>query len=222
VRLQFRLQVLLWRLIEAQIKVLNRGIKILGVPVLTEDSKAQLDELAPKLDEQNKYALYTSVGQALSVWAAMEEALVGIAALLLRTSLPKAGIIMYSILNFQVWLNVVGELFSQDELYVTLKPKWNKIYKKLRAMKDTRDRLAHHTVWHGDRVNPIGSHILLRPAEFDTRQKSQKQKYEPIDYDQILRFTDSVNKVQDDLTALTNAIAEKTREAQPSPQKSSE
>ena len=124
---------LIWRLIDAQIKVLNRGIKILGAPALTADSKARLDGLAKKPDELNKFALYTSVGQALSAWAAMEESLVGIVALLLRTSRPKAGIMMYSILNFQVWLNVVGELFSQDELYVTLKPKWNKIYEKLRG-----------------------------------------------------------------------------------------
>jgi hypothetical protein len=222
-RLQAQLQLLRWRLLDAQVKLLKRGIEIVGNPALTADSKAELDELGSKANEQNKWALYTSVGQALSAWAAMEQTLVAIAALLLRTSVPKAGIMMYSILNFQVWLNVIGDLFSQDEIYATLKPKWNKIYEKLRAMKDTRDRLAHHTVWHEDKIDPaLGSHTLLRPPEFDTRQKSQKQKYEPLDYDQILRFVDSVHKVQDEITTLINSITEKTREALPSPQKSSE
>jgi hypothetical protein len=132
-RLQAQLQLLRWRLLDAQVKLLKRGIEIVGNPALTADSKAELDELGSKANEQNKWALYTSVGQALSAWAAMEQTLVAIAALLLRTSVPKAGIMMYSILNFQVWLNVIGDLFSQDEIYATLKPKWNKIYEKLRV-----------------------------------------------------------------------------------------
>jgi hypothetical protein len=220
VRLQVWLQVLRWRLLDAQIKALTRSAEIINDPALVVGVKAQFDEAASKTNEQNKWALYTSVGQALSAWAAMEEALVGMAALLLRTSVPKAGIMMYSIINFQVWLNVIGELFSQDELYAPLKPKWNKIYEKLRAMKDTRDDLAHHTVWHADKVSPfVGSHTLLRPAKFDTRQKSQKRK--PLDYDQILRFVDSINKVQAEITALVNSITAKILEERPLPQKSS-
>jgi hypothetical protein len=230
VRLHWQLLMLRGRVIDAQIKFLSRIIGLLGDTAPAADLKAQLNELAPKLDEQNKWALYTSVGQALSAWAVMEESLVGIAALLLRTDLPKAGIMMYSIINFQVWLNVISELFSQDEIYVTLKPKWNKIFESLRPIKDTRDRLAHHTVWHEDKVDPmISSHSLLKPADYDTRQKSQKQKYKPLDYDQIYNFIESVHKVQDECKALINSmaekarsIAEKARESQPSSQKPSE
>src|ERR1035437_1619609 len=92
--------------------------------------------------------LLASAGLALSHWATMEELRVGIACLLLRThEANKVGIILYSIFNFNSWLSIIGELFSQEPRYITLKPRWNKISERLKGLKDTRDRLAHHTIY---------------------------------------------------------------------------
>jgi hypothetical protein len=153
----------------------------------------------------HRQALFTSVGQALSHWAGMEGVLVAIVSLLLRThEANKVGIVLYSIINFNAWLSIIGELFSQEPLYISLKPKWNKISERLRGLKDTRDRLAHHTVYDGSQSTTISGDTSLRPAQFDIRQKSQK--YQPLDFDQVLKFSDSVGKVQDDLTTLLNAM----------------
>ena len=109
---------------------------------------------------------------------------------------------MYSIVSFPVWLGIIDELFSQEPLYSTLKPKWNKINGRLRGLKDTRDRLAHHTIYHGERVSAGGP--ALTPARFDVRQKSQK--YQPLDYDQTSRFIDSIGDIMNDLRALLEAM----------------
>ena len=63
-------------------------------------------------DPEARRGLYTRVGQAISFWASMETRLVTIAALLLGTSEQKAGLLMYSIMNFNVWLIIIDELFS--------------------------------------------------------------------------------------------------------------
>src|SRR5450432_616065 len=116
----------------------------------------------------------------------------------------KVGIILYSIINFGAWLQIIGELFTQERLYVPLKPKWNKISTRLRALKDTRDRLAHHTIYYGEKVATLAGDASLRPGRFDTRQKSQT--FQPLDVGQIHNFSDSLAKVQEDLTTLLQAM----------------
>lgn len=44
--------------------------------------------------------LYSSVGQAISMWASMEGEVVEIAAILLGTTERKTGLVLYSIMNF--------------------------------------------------------------------------------------------------------------------------
>jgi hypothetical protein len=166
----------------------------------------------------HRWALYTSVGQALSQWAKMEDSLIAIAALLLRTyEGKKVGTILYSIANFHTWLSIIGDLFTQEPLYTALKPRWKKISERLRELNDTRVRLAHHTSYDGDKsATTIGD-----AGQFDVRPKSQKHRFDPLDYDQISKFIDSVGMVVEDLTALLNSMtALLTRET--SPQKSSQ
>lgn len=135
----------------------------------------------------------------------MEELLIGITGLLLRTSeFWKVGTIMYSIVSFPVWLGIIDDLFLLEPRYITLKPKWNKLSNRLRGLKETRDRLAHHTLYSGDKAATEAGDTSLRPGRFDIRQKVQK--YQPLDYDQISKFIDHTGKVQDDLRALLNAM----------------
>jgi hypothetical protein len=184
--------------------------------VIRAGSQEQKEKLVPeweafdqeatgRINATHRWALFTSVGQSLSHWAGMEESLVAITTLLLRShEANKVGIILYSIINFNTWLGIIGELFSQEPLYSPLKPRWNKISERLRGLKDVRDRLAHHTIHYGDKATTDKGATSLRPGRFDIRQKSQK--YEPLEVDQIFAFGDSLGKVQEDLTALLNAM----------------
>jgi hypothetical protein len=163
-------------------------------------------ETGEKFRSLHRQALFESVGLTLSHWAGMGELLVAIASLLLRThEARKVGIVLYSI-SFNIWLSIIGELFLQEPRYITLKPRWNKISERLRGLKDTRDRLAHHTIYEGDQATTIKGDSSLRPSRFDLRQKSQK--YQPLDLDQIYKFSDSLIKVHGELTVLLNSMTD--------------
>jgi hypothetical protein len=112
-----------------------------------EAHEQKMDEKLRSLHRQN---LFAHVGLALSHWAGVEEVFIGIGALLLRMGDPsKVGIIMYSV-QFTTWVGIIDELFSLETRYLSLKPKWNKLSGRLRGLKETRDRLAHHTAHYNE------------------------------------------------------------------------
>ena len=210
-RLESRVERLRLRAALRLLNLLSPVIVKLGSPAQQKEFAAEWEahdeEASEKWRSLHTQALFMSVGQALSQWAGMEELLIAIASLLLRTyEVNKVGTIMYSIISFPVWLAIIGELFSQEPLYSTLKPKWNKINDRLKGLKDIRDQLAHHTIYYGERVSTITSDTGLRPGRFDTRQKSQK--YQPLDYDQISKFMDSMGKITNDLRGLLTDMTE--------------
>jgi hypothetical protein len=201
-RLRWRLEQLYSRAIDAKIEALRRAIEWLRDKTPVSELEAPVE----KFKEQHRIALYTAVGQGLSHWAAMEESLIAVVGLLLGTGeAMKIGIVMYSIVNFNAWRSIIDELFFQEPLYTLLKPKWNKINSKLAGLKKTRDRLSHHTIHYGDKAATFAGATSLRPGRFDSRRE---RKYESLDVDQILKFTDSVAALQRDLTALLNAMTD--------------
>jgi hypothetical protein len=149
-------------------------------------------------DWEERSEFYRSVGQAISMWASMEDLLVEIAALLLDTSEEKAGLLMYSIINFNVWLNIIDELFSIEPRYQTHKATWTAQSEKLRGMNDTRVRLAHHTA-----LNHMDDQAL-RPGRHDTRIKSRK--HAPLSEAEITDFITQLLDVDQALFSLRDAI----------------
>jgi hypothetical protein len=113
-------------------------------------SKARFLEIDERWKTGRERELFAAVGQGLSAWAHLETSLVIITGILLSTNFTKAGIIIYSIINFNVKLSIITELFAVEPKYSALKSQWNRKIKSLRQLNDTRDRLAHHTV-HGSR-----------------------------------------------------------------------
>lgn len=146
---------------------------------------------------------YTSIGQAISAWTGMETALILIAALLLEASSDKTGVVFYSIQNFHLWLNILDELFGFDQDYAKHRRKWTPITSDLRAMNDTRVRLAHHT---RDRK---ASAPALIPATLDLRSKSKK--YKPLTTSEVVDFSENITAVTDKLTGLLVAMYETRR-----------
>jgi hypothetical protein len=146
-RLQLRLERLRLRASPAVLHMLAPIIVKLGSQDQKEKFSAEWaahdQDVGEKWRSVHRQALFTNVGLALSQWAGMEDLLVGIASLLLRTHEgKKVGIILYSIANFGTWLGIIGELFSHEPLYRPLKPKWNKISGRLRVCPETSDGIT--------------------------------------------------------------------------------
>jgi len=146
---------------------------------------------------------YMAVGQGISHWSHMEARLVQVAAKLLKTSEAKAGLVMYSIINLHVWLQIIDELFVFDGTYPKSLRLWRSVAESLRAENDIRVRLAHHAISQDERkiadeVNETQAH--LRPARLDVRAKSAKAK--PLTMVEIIEFTGRVNQIHDKLISL--------------------
>jgi hypothetical protein len=171
-----------------------------------DKKRLELEFEAEDLDADSKAKaslerdLFTEVGKALSAWATLEEILVCVASLLLTNSVQKAGVVMYSIINFGAWLSIIAELFPHEELYTHLKPKWDKLTSRLRALKDIRDRLAHHSAFKSDIPAAIFRVSSLAPSPYDVRAKSKK--YKPLTLTEIREFGGALIDMGKDLTAL--------------------
>src|SRR5437660_12484812 len=113
--------------------------------VLTKELQEALDGVAVSQRNYTKL-FFTLVGMGISFWAAMEEDLVKIVALLMRTSQAKAGLVMYSIINFYVWINVIDELLAIEGADEEVLTQWRSIAEALKTENDIRVRLAHHFV----------------------------------------------------------------------------
>jgi len=171
----------------------------------TEDAEADANNRA-----SYETFLFTEVGKALSTWAALETVLVSIASMLLTNSMQKTGVVMYSIVNFGTWLNIITELYPHEELYTHLKPKWDKLTSRLRALKDIRDRLAHHSAYRPDTPVPYFELTTIAPSPYDARAKSLR--YKPLSHPQIAEFNSDALHLMKDLEALM-AEMEKVRSA---------
>jgi hypothetical protein len=85
------------------------------------------DALSPLVAEavaQSKFfredRIFSAVGHALSNWAQMEAGLVAMTAALLTTTPDKAGVVMYSVINFNAWLGIIDELFAVEPVFYTI------------------------------------------------------------------------------------------------------
>src|ERR1700758_619872 len=76
---------------------------------------------------------YAAVGKGISNWSKMEERLVSVVARLLRTSDAKAGLVMYSIMNFHAWVQIIDDLFVLDSTYPKSLKLWRKMIDDLKA-----------------------------------------------------------------------------------------
>lgn len=166
-----------------------------------EDSEARFER--KKAEYKTKYGVswddttrfYGAVGQGISFWAVMETRLVQICAKLLGASDERTGVLMYSIMSFQTWLNIIDDLFLMTPSYEKQKKAWGKTSARLRAIADTRNRLAHHTVFGSGKPE-----LKLRPGSLDTRSKTRA--HEPLTEVEIMDFTGEVSNIHDKLDEL--------------------
>ena len=169
------------------LKTLNKGLK--GHEDQVEKLRQASLEVETELNSTRGRILFNTIGRALTAWAKMEEFLVFVVALALPAKPARAGLIMYSILNFNVWLSLIHDLMEDSDLYAPMLPRWNKISERIRRIKDLRDRLAHHSVKAAD--------AQLVPSQLDTRSKTRSMQ--PLDYNEVMEFTDAVLAICNDL-----------------------
>jgi hypothetical protein len=174
---------------------LPQGIR--GLEQRVSRAQSQLGEINSSFTAPKREALFGTVGKALSAWSKMEEYLVVIVAHLLRVRGPKAGLIMYSILNFSVWLSLIHDLMEMDEIYAPLLPKWNKFGERIRRIKDQRDQLAHHSVSMKDKTG-------VRSSRLDIRQKTKRQR--PLDLEEANDFILTVLTITEGLGDFIDAM----------------
>ena len=164
-------------------------------------------------DEQSYTRLFhAAVGGALTRWAIMETRLIFIASLLLKTNPQKVGLIFYSIINFQVWITVITELFPMAPEFEAFNRRWNKIFERLRAEKDYRDRLAHNII--------VMSEPVSQPSPLDFRSKSQA--FKPLTLEEVMTFRERVGAITDDLNALVDEMMARLANSATSQEKSSQ
>jgi hypothetical protein len=86
-----------------------------------------------KLNASELALLKYEIGNAITAWAIMEERLILVASLLLKGTPQKTGLVFYSIINFNVWLAIITDLFPLEPDLTTFQHRWNKISERLRA-----------------------------------------------------------------------------------------
>lgn len=162
--------------------------------------------------QKRRQDLHAAIGIAISGWSFMESLLVAVASTLLDADPRKVGLVLYSNQNFHVWLNIIDDLFVAEPKLASHRSSWTKISNDLRAMNDTRVRLAHHTTYH-DQIKDLQA---LMPAMYDRRTKSQK--YRPLEFKEVIQFSEKIVTVTRTLVRLVVAITitrDKTRPASP-------
>jgi hypothetical protein len=164
--------------------------------------REQVKPLSVALMDQAKN-FYMAVGQGISHWSSIEGRLVQIAANLLRTSEEKAGLVMYSIININIWLQIIDELFVLNGTYPKSLRLWRQISESIRSENNIRVRLAHHSMSQEEVAVPdeiTGFQAYLRPGRLDARVQSQKSK--PLTIVEIVEFTGRVNEIHGRLISL--------------------
>lgn len=174
-----------------------------GIVATIKDSDAHMHEIQEKhreiqrgLAETNQKVVFGTVGLAISAWAKMEEILVVMVAMLLRVPNEKAGLMMYSIINFNSWIDIINGLFDVDDQLRPLKRRWTKISEKIRAIKDQRDQIAHH---------PFEATVIaIKGSPLDIRNKTKKQQ--PLNANEISHFSNTVSAIANELVDLVKSM----------------
>jgi hypothetical protein len=193
---------------------------------LSRQSPEQLvlfaQEMIQKEVEGNKWAVLNyATGWAITGWALMEDRLILIAALLLRADVEKAGLVFFSIISFHTRITIITELFELDQDFKSFQSRWNKLFERMRAESDYRDRLAHNYIM-SEKVseNPLGMPIKIT-SRLDTRAKSKKSR--PLSVAEVESFRRRIDAISDDVGKLLDEMNERARAiAAASRQKSSE
>jgi hypothetical protein len=185
-----------------------------GVPSMNEEqTEEEVRAEFEALKKQTENDFYRIIGKSISAWAKTEGQLVFIAAMLLDTSLEKAGLVFYSIPNFHSWLSIIEELFAIDPKYSPLRPDWIEIAKRLKKLNDTRVALAHHALRPGkgfahfaesDDEDFSGVIPTLKPDKFDLRTKSRK--HAPIGLEELQTFIHELGTTHDKIRELMDRM----------------
>jgi hypothetical protein len=173
----------------------------------TEEDKKEFDTMMKDAER----TLYYSIGRSITAWSRTEGLLVIIAAMLLETSLEKAGLVLYSIINVNQWLSIIDELFAIDARYTPLRSNWADIAKGLRKLNDTRVRLAHNSVVRGKGIEVLVAdgdvtemYPSLKPNRYDVRSKSKS--YPSLTMTELGDFVGDLGKVMDNIKTLLDGM----------------
>lgn len=185
----------MWSMLTA----IPRGLE--GFQTRLVETQNRLDDHLKQLDKGEQTLLYQTVGNAITSWAKLEEAVVTIFALLLRNDSRTAGLILYSIINFNTWLSIIHDLFEMDEALTPFQHRWNKLAERMRKIKDQRDQIAHHAL--------DTKTTALKASRFDVRRKSVLQR--PMGAMEAVEFTQAVTAITESVLELADEMIDALR-----------
>ena len=169
-------------------------------PTLNEDQIAFEDRLKTSWIKKQS-DLHTEIGEALSKWAMLESELIDTAAIVVGLDREKAGIVFFSIINFNTWLQIIADIIVTQSTLIEFSPRWNKVSGRLKGLKTTRDRLAHHTTLESIDIHKLPT---LSAPKLDGRRKNQK--FTGLTASEISRFSMSIDEARDDLFSFAKTL----------------
>lgn len=171
---------------------------------------ARIQDLFKSINESvldtNYQVFYQVTGMALTRWAFVEQELVILFSILLQAKPTKAGLILYSTINFNNWLTMIDELFLMEKQFSSFLPRWREIAKKIRSHKDNRDRLAHHPAVPVEEADMDNPNVVSKPPRLDVRLK-QKQ-FKPLSSSEVFDLSQALRSIRGDLEKLTDEMLE--------------
>jgi hypothetical protein len=182
---------------------MNGGLRFANPPYALHYIMPDSPENPSPTSRDERVELHALVGLGISSWTFLESFLIFIVATLLSSRPEQAGAILYSITNFPTWLNIIDELFTIDDRFSHLKPKWDRLNSTLRGLNDVRVRLAHNTsVDLG--TDFADSPNNLRPPVYDVRIKSKR--HAALTSEEISAFIQRVAAMTRELIKFTGEL----------------
>jgi hypothetical protein len=144
--------------------------------------------MAPYLTPEEE-AANEMMGRIIAEWQDVESELLGLLEYLLHAPDRYASVVFYSITSFPLRLKIIDTLIRLrfgNETGSRPNPKrikdWTNLRKRLRALEDSRNAVAHSMVFEFPNVKRSGARTHLRPSIFDA---TLAIKFDPKRHDNL-------------------------------------
>jgi hypothetical protein len=188
--------------VRSQARALEAAQKHQNRYYMAQESVEAAIGMAADYDSSQREKFHALIGMSISSWVIIEYIMIGIFVTLARCDLDVAGIVLYSNMNFGSWISMITEILALRTEQKENSKKWGKLAGELRALKDTRDRLAHDTTLGFLTDIPD----KLAPSSWDVRSKSRRHK--PLSPADIEVFLEEVTVLSIKLEHFCNSVAD--------------
>jgi hypothetical protein len=151
----------------------------------------------PKPSDQQLSDFYVRLGMAIAAWQFVESNLINVYAIATKSFGQQAVAASFHVpTSFKIRLDMTNEAVMRSGSSQDLIDEWGKLYKRLRAKGDRRNKIAHSVViWQPQRKNP-NKHLFLAASPQDPIRATSTE------------FNDAEIITQNDLENLMKAFSD--------------